>query len=162
MPTVRHVRRGRTSTIAATVASVIQIVDRLPSPSDYQDLRRAVRWRVPDDADTRRALDATVAARCAVEGDHVVGMGRIVGDRAFYLFVVDLVVHPDHQGRQLGSRLLADLEAEAARISATGTISVVADLDVAAFYEHRGFERATSALLTKAIGPTSGDLPQEG
>jgi GNAT superfamily N-acetyltransferase len=63
------------------------------------------------------------------------------------------VVHPEHQRRGLGSRLLNALEAEAARISATGTLALVADPDVAPFYERLGYDPTASLLLTKTLVP---------
>lgn len=94
-----------------------------------------------------------MASLCAVDDRGIVGTGRVVGDGAFYLFVVDLIVHPEQQHHGIGSRLLAGLEAEATRISATGTLALVADLDVVPFYERQGYQRAASALLTKPLTP---------
>lgn len=136
----------------ATVAGVASIVRRLPSVDGYLELRRSVGWKVPDAADVAGALDRSIASLCAVDDGRIVGTGRIVGDGAFYLFVVDLIVHAEHQHLGIGSRLLAGLEAEAAHLSATGTIALVADLDVAPFYERQGYRRSASALLTKALG----------
>ena len=33
-------------------------------------------------------------------------MGRIVGDGAFYFYIQDIVVHPDHQGKGIGKEIL--------------------------------------------------------
>ncbi len=140
----------------ATVAGVASIVRRPPSVDEYLELRRSVGWKVPGAADAARALDRSIASLCAVDDGRTVGMARLIGDGAFYLFVVDLVVHTDHQGRGIGSQLLAGLETEAARLSATGTLTLVADPDVAPFYERQGYQRATSALLTKALPPVPG------
>ena len=129
------------------------IVRRLPSADEYLELRRSVGWKVPGTAEAGAALERSAAGVCAVEDGLVVAMGRIVGDGAFYLFVVDLVVQPERQGQGLGSRLLNALEAEAARISATGTLALVADPEVAPFYERRGYDHAASLLLTKALVP---------
>jgi GNAT superfamily N-acetyltransferase len=132
---------------------VTSIVVRLPSTDEYLDLRRSVGWKVPDAAEAGPALERSAAGVCAVEHGMVIGMGRVVGDGAFYLFVVDLVVRPEHQRRGLGSRLLNALEAEAARISATGTLALVADPDVAPFYERLGYDPTASLLLTKTLVP---------
>lgn len=128
---------------------------RLPSVVEYLELRRSVGWKVPAAADAERALGQTIAALCAVEDARVLGMGRLVGDGAFYLFVVDLLVRPEHQHRGIGSRLLSGLEAEATRISATGSLALVAEQDVVAFYERHGFERAPGSLLTKNLEPAT-------
>jgi GNAT superfamily N-acetyltransferase len=36
-------------------------------------------------------------------------MGRVVGDGALYLYLQDVVVHPDHQRRGLGTALVTEL-----------------------------------------------------
>jgi GNAT superfamily N-acetyltransferase len=130
---------------------VASIERRLPSVDEYLELRRSVGWKVPGAVEAERALRQSTATLCAVGDGHLLGLGRLVGDGAFYLFVVDLIVRPEHQHRGVGSLLLAGLEAEAARISSTGTLALVADLDVAPFYERQGYQRATSPLLTKAL-----------
>ncbi|MCB0971981.1 MAG: GNAT family N-acetyltransferase [Acidimicrobiales bacterium] len=130
---------------------MVDISHRVPSVAEYRELRRRVGWKVPDEPDARRALDASAAAICATAEGQLVACGRIVGD-AFYLFVVDLMVRPDHQGRGLGSRLLAELEAEASRRSGTGRLALVADRDVAPYYQERGYERSTGTLLEKDLG----------
>lgn len=131
---------------------------RIPSVDEYLDLRRSLGWKVPGAIDAERALQHSTATLCAVEDGEAVGMGRLVGDGAFYLFVVDLMVRPEHQHRGIGSRLLSGLEAEATRTSATGSLALVAERDVVAFYERQGFGRATGSLFTKNLerAPTSG------
>ena len=138
-------------------ATVIDISPRVPSIAEYRELRRLVGWKVPSEADAQRALDGSVAAACATAEGEMIACGRIVGD-SFYLFVVDLMVRPDHQGRGLGSRLLAELEAEATRRSGTGKLGLVADPEVAPYYEERGYEPSTSALLGKDLG-RSAEVP---
>lgn len=124
--------------------------------AEYLELRRSVGWKVPESADAARALQRSITSLCAVDDDdRVVGMGRLVGDGAFYLFVVDLVVAEEHQRLGVGSRLLAGLEAEAARTSATGVLALIADLDVAPFYERHGYRRAGSPVLTKPLSAPS-------
>ena len=75
----------------------------------------------------------------------------LAGDGTFYLFVVDLVVRPEHQGRGIGSLLLNALEERASQIAATGTIQLVADSVVVPFYEERTDVPSTSTLLVKRL-----------
>lgn len=134
-----------------TVPRVTTIVDRVPSVSEYLALRRAVGWRVPDEVDVERALLQTTSVVLAEHEDELVGMGRLVGDGTFYLFVVDLVVRPEHQGRGIGSQLLTALEERASEIAANGTIQLVADSVVGSFYEKRNYVLSTSTLLVKRL-----------
>ncbi|MEM6821480.1 MAG: GNAT family N-acetyltransferase, partial [Verrucomicrobiota bacterium] len=39
-------------------------------------------------------------------GDSTIGMGRLVGDGYRFVYVQDLVVHPDHQQKGVGTAIL--------------------------------------------------------
>ncbi|MGE6378032.1 GNAT family N-acetyltransferase [Peribacillus muralis] len=41
--------------------------------------------------------------------NHIVGMGRIVGDGAIYFYIQDIVVHPDHQKNGIGKEIMNHL-----------------------------------------------------
>ena len=129
-------------------------VIELPRPTvdEYVNLRRSVSWRIPAARDVERSLEATTFSAIATDGATVVGLGRVVGDGAFYNFVVDLIVRPEAQGRGVGRLLLSTLEREAARRSSTGVLQLVADQDVTPFYESLGYVRPGSNLLSKRFG----------
>jgi len=122
---------------------------RRPTVDEYVSLRRSVGWRIPAVRDVERAVEATTFSAIATDGATVVGLGRVVGDGAFYNFVVDLIVRPEAQRRGVGRLLLSTLEREAARRSSTGVLQLVADQDVTPFYESLGYVRPGSSLLSK-------------
>ena len=124
---------------------------RRPTVEEYVDLRRSVGWRVPPARAVDRALDATTFSAIATDGAAVVGLGRIVGDGAFYNFVVDLIVRPEAQGRGVGRMLLSTLEGEVADGSSTRVLQLLADEDVTPFYESLGYMRRGSNVLTKRL-----------
>ena len=130
---------------------VIRIEERLPSPSEYTALRSAVGWKVPTLDDCVRALGDTQSGACAVSGDETLGMGRLIGDGRFYWFIVDVVVHPGHQGCGIGTKIVSTLEAIAARDSIAAVVNLVAAPDVAPFYEHIGYEATGSFFMGKSL-----------
>jgi len=69
----------------------------------------------------------------------VVGMGRIVGDGGTVFQLTDIVVHPDHQGRGLGTDIT---DALVTHLRETAPESAYVNLmaDVEGFYERWGFE----------------------
>jgi ribosomal protein S18 acetylase RimI-like enzyme len=73
------------------------------------------------------------------EGESI-GMGRIIGDGGTAFQIVDMCVHPAHQGRGLGKRIMAALTEELERRApATAYVSLIADGPARFLYEKFGF-----------------------
>ncbi|MEU0424542.1 GNAT family N-acetyltransferase [Streptomyces canus] len=69
-----------------------------------------------------------------------IGMGRIIGDGGTAFQIVDVCVHPAHQGRGLGRRIMAALTEELERRApATAYVSLIADGPARFLYEKFGF-----------------------
>ena len=88
-----------------------RIVERAPTIEEYRRLCRAVGWgEIINFQAAASGLPRSVFAVVAVgpEGE-TVGMGRIVGDGAMYYYIQDIAVHPEHQGKGLGKRILEAL-----------------------------------------------------
>lgn len=123
-----------------------------PSPAEYVALRDAAGMGGRTEAAAERGLPngvyaVTIREECeedATDGDddstgELVGMGRLVGDDGCFYQLVDVAVHPDHQGRGLGSRVVsALLDYLREHAPASSYVSLVADVDD--FYERFGFE----------------------
>lgn len=129
----------------------MELVERAPSPTEYVRLREAVGWPSPGLEECERALRGSVASICAVEGDEVVAMGRLVGDAAIYCFVVDVVVAPAHQGSGVGAAIMSELEAIAASKDLGKRLDLVAAPDVVTFYQRLGYDSLASELMRKAL-----------
>jgi ribosomal protein S18 acetylase RimI-like enzyme len=73
------------------------------------------------------------------EGEPI-GMGRIIGDGGTAFQIVDICVHPAHQGRGLAKHIWAALTvALARRAPATAYVSLIADGPARFLYEKFGF-----------------------
>ncbi|RQW86527.1 GNAT family N-acetyltransferase [Micromonospora globispora] len=88
-----------------------RLVDRLPTVEEFVAVTTAVGWT---DAYDPAAIPASLAASLhgvvAVEGDRVIGIGRLVGDGAIYYYLQDLAVVPERQRRGVGAAILTRLE----------------------------------------------------
>ncbi|MEU1540894.1 GNAT family N-acetyltransferase [Actinacidiphila glaucinigra] len=74
-----------------------------------------------------------------------IGMGRIIGDGGTAFQIVDICVHPEHQGRGLGRRIMAALTDELERRApATAYVSLIADGPARHLYERFGFADTTT------------------
>ncbi|MER6917261.1 GNAT family N-acetyltransferase [Streptomyces sp. NPDC000594] len=77
-------------------------------------------------------------------GDEPIGMGRVIGDGGTAFQIVDICVHPAHQGRGLGRRIMAALMDELRRRApATAYVSLIADGEARYLYEKFGFAETT-------------------
>ncbi|TXS50761.1 GNAT family N-acetyltransferase [Streptomyces sp. t39] len=95
-----------------------------------------------------------------------VGMGRVIGDGGTAFQIVDICVHPAHQGRGLGHRVMAALTAELERRApATAYVSLIADGPARFLYEKFGFADTAahdSIGMYRVMGgpPAAGAAPE--
>ena len=78
-------------------------------------------------------------------------MGRLITDGAFYWYLVDVVVRPEHQSQGIGTAIVSVLEAVVSKRSATGVANLVASADVVLFYKRLGYEDSGSLFMGKAV-----------
>jgi len=123
-----------------------EIVERLPTPQEYNRLRSAVGWRTYDEALIARCLPRSLYCVCAVMDGEVVGMARVVGDGGLVCYVQDVCVLPEHQGKGIGTMLMDRIMAYLKREMAPNTIiGLMSALGKEPFYERYGFVRRPNA-----------------
>jgi GNAT superfamily N-acetyltransferase len=130
---------------------MIRIQERLPTPDEYCSLRSTVGWALPKVGECERALLSSQASVCGFYDDDLAGMARLVGDGTFYLFIVDVVVDPAYQGRGVGRGMITAPGRMAGRTLAVPAINLVAGPDVFEYYEHLGFDRTESFVMSKRL-----------
>ncbi|TWV45995.1 GNAT family N-acetyltransferase [Streptomyces misionensis] len=129
-----------------------RIDEVLPSVREYRDLRASVGWGSPSPTDCGVALEATQFGVVARHREQAVGMARLVGDKTLYLLIVDVAVHPDHQGSGLGRSMVRRL-VEWAKVQGTRNTLLVASPEIVPFYESLDFSLDTSHLMKRAFNP---------
>ena len=132
------------------------VVQGLPSPQVYHDLRKLANLTPPPaeamaDA-VPKSLRNSFACFVAYERKYMlddetpqsdqaaVAMGRLLGDGALFLQLVDVAVHPDHQSRGLGKRIMESLVAYADKHAPHAYVTLVADPMGQRLYPKYGFE----------------------
>ena len=115
--------------------------DELPTPEEFLSLRESADMAPRSREGVERGLPNSVFGVTVIEessGD-TVGMARIVGDDGSIYHICDMVVHPDHQGQGLGSRMMERLLAYVEETAPDmAYVNLMADVD--GFYEQFGFE----------------------
>ncbi|MER7642440.1 GNAT family N-acetyltransferase [Streptomyces sp. NPDC087305] len=117
-----------------------EVVAGVPSVEVFRRLRTDAGLSDRDPAAVAVALPNTWYGVVLRHEGEPIGMGRIIGDGGTAFQVVDICVHPAHQGRGLGRRIMAALTEELERRApATAYVSLIADGPARFLYEKFGF-----------------------
>ncbi|SEQ80168.1 GNAT family N-acetyltransferase [Natrinema salaciae] len=130
----------------STPADPYTVREELPDPETFAALREAAGMTPRSLEGIERGLPNSLYGVVAVHTptDDVVGMGRIVGDGGTVYQISDMAVHPDHQDRGLGTRIMSALEAYIEdETPPQAYVNLLADVD--GFYERFGFEETRPA-----------------
>ena len=81
-------------------------VNRSPTVDEYNTLRSLAQWPTFQEPLVRKALANSLYCVCIELDNAIVGMGRIAGDNAIYLHVLDVIVHPAYQRKGIGTLIM--------------------------------------------------------
>ncbi len=117
--------------------------DQLPDPKKYWDLFQITGWNLEYNfsiTDLAKAIQNSWYAISIYRSNDLVGFGRIIADGVHHALIVDLIIHPDYQGKGLGSSLLGKL-VQKCKDNRIRDIQLFAARDKFEFYEKFGFEK---------------------
>ncbi|WP_049981753.1 GNAT family N-acetyltransferase [Halolamina rubra] len=122
-----------------------ELRESAPTVDRFLELRDAAGMSARSREAVERGLpNSSYAVIVVDDAGETVGMARVVGDDGSVFHVCDMVVHPDHQGRGLGSRLMdAVMDWIDDTAPPNAYVNLLADVD--GFYEQWGFERTAPA-----------------
>ena len=134
------------------------ILNRLPTSQQYNDLRSVADLTPAPIECVAPGLANSVACFLIFEREHMVdtitpgpeqapiGMGRLIGDGAMFLLLVDMAVHPDHQRRGLGKRIMKAVVDYIDEHAPHAYVSLVADAKGQGLYPQFGFEHVDPSI----------------
>ncbi|MCM1022539.1 MAG: GNAT family N-acetyltransferase [Prevotella sp.] len=91
---------------------------------------------------TRLAMENTLFRASVFDGDKIVAMARMIGDKGLDYYIKDVVVRPEYQGRGIGRTLIDELLKYINANGVQGTeifVELCAMPDKIPFYEKFGF-----------------------
>ena len=112
--------------------------------TEVSNLFKAVKWGDRQPSIVESAFKKSSYVRYAYVNGKIVGVGRTVDDGAFYAWIVDLAVLPEHQGKGIGSHILKELEQD---LKPFITTMLTAAPGKNEFYENHGWLRQTTAYI---------------
>jgi ribosomal protein S18 acetylase RimI-like enzyme len=121
-------------------------------PCEASRLRRVSGLTARSASAAERGLPNSVFAVYIGHETGTVGMGRIIGDGALFLHIVDVAVDPEHQGRGLGKSIVAALMKHIASIvPAEVYVSLMANGEAYRLYEQFGFSSVMPEVREMAL-----------
>ncbi|QNP63038.1 GNAT family N-acetyltransferase [Streptomyces genisteinicus] len=121
------------------------LIEGVPSVEDFRRLRTDAGLSDKAPEAVALALPNTWYGVVLRHRGEPIGMGRVIGDGGTAFQVTDVCVHPGHQGRGLGRRVMAALTAELERRApATAYVSLIADGPARHLYAKFGFAETTA------------------
>ena len=120
----------------------MKLIERIPTPQEYNQLRTAVGWGAYDEAVIEEFLLNSLYCVCAYLDGRIVGMARVIGDGGLVFYIQDVIVFPEFQGqgigRQMMEKVMAYIENHAHHNTIIGLMSAVGK---ESFYERYGFSK---------------------
>ena len=87
----------------------IAYMDNILTAKDFSIIRRLMGWSEKPEAQIEKALTNGLYSVVALDGENIIGMGRLVGDGALYWYVQDVVVLTEYQGKGIGKQIMKQL-----------------------------------------------------
>lgn len=88
---------------------MILYINRKPEAKEYNRLTDSVGWGMKNEKIIQQALENTLYSLCAYDGDKLIGYGRIIGDKTIFLYIQDVMVIPEYQGKKIGTNIMTEL-----------------------------------------------------
>lgn len=85
---------------------MITIEENKISVADFNRLTDKVGWGTRDEKVVEEALNNTLYSVSIYDDNKVVGYGRIIGDKTIFLYIQDIMVIPEYQGKKIGSKIM--------------------------------------------------------
>ena len=85
---------------------MIRLDDKKISIEEYNYLTQMVGWGKRDNHIVEEALNNTLYSVSVYDDEQIVGYGRIIGDKAIFLYIQDIMVIPEYQGKKIGTKIM--------------------------------------------------------
>ena len=133
---------------------MISYDNKIPTVEEYNRLTNQVGWGTREKNIVEEALNHTLFAVCAYDDHHLIGSGRIIGDKTIFLYIQDVMVEPQYQHQKIGTeimyRLLKQIE-EYKKINPYIRVYLGASKGRESFYQKFGFITREEADLGKGM-----------
>jgi GNAT superfamily N-acetyltransferase len=87
----------------------MKILENINNVEEFNELYDAVGWGAYDDEVSEIALNNTMYSVSIYDNDNIIGYGRLIGDGIVFLYIHDIMVKPEYQGKGIGKTIMNKL-----------------------------------------------------
>ena len=87
----------------------IKYIEKIPTATEFNMLTESVGWGTRENNIIEEALKNTLYSLCVYDVDKLIGYGRIIGDKTIFLYIQDIMVIPEYQGKKIGTGIMNKL-----------------------------------------------------
>lgn len=125
----------------------IKILEKSPTPEEYNRLRKSVLWPEYEFSDIESSLSSSLYSVSCYFNDEIIGYGRIIGDLKLCFYIQDVIVIPEYQNMGIGTeimeRIMEFISNNAVKHSVIGLMAAKGKEE---FYSRFGFDIRPSEL----------------
>ena len=129
---------------------MIVLKENIKSIDEFNYLYDAVGWEAYDNDISKQALDNTYYSVSIYDNDKIIGYGRLIGDTICFMYIHDVMVIPEYQGRKIGTMImnkLLDKVKEIKKVNPDMRVYLGASKGKEEFYRKFGFIERKEADL---------------
>ena len=128
----------------------IQIVARMPTEDEARELSSSIGWPASSNPGNDNPAPLPVVFAVVAENTSnkaIVGSALLLGDQRSFYYVKDVMVHPDWQGKRIGTALMKKINNWIDRNAANHSlVGLFAKETLEPFYQQFGFAQAFAML----------------
>lgn len=88
---------------------MITLKENIKDIDEFNYLYDAVGWGAYDNNITKQALNNTYYSLSIYDDGKIIGYGRLIGDTICFMYIHDVMVIPEYQGKKIGTMIMNKL-----------------------------------------------------
>ena len=115
---------------------------------EFNALRVSVGWTAIESSLAKKGLENTAFTVCAKDCEKAVGMARVITDYGYVVYISDVVVLPEYQGKGIGREIMSKVLNyinENIALNQRKFVTLMAANGKEEFYKKFGFDASTTA-----------------
>lgn len=88
---------------------MIKIKENINNVDEFNLLYDLVGWGAYDKEISRKALNNTYYSVSVYDDNKIIGYGRLIGDGICFMYIHDVMVAPEYQNKNIGTRIMNKL-----------------------------------------------------